>query len=121
MKTFKDTTSYIRSQPKNIQSILRKMRATIKKAAPNATEKISYGMPSFNQNGYLVYFAAFKKHISLFPASSRTRKSFGKELEKYKGGKGTIQFPLDKPLPWALIRKIVLFRAKENQKKVKAY
>ncbi len=91
------------------------MRSTIKKAAPKAEEAISYGIPTYKLNGNLVHFGAFKSHISFFPGG-RARAQF-KELGKFKGGKGTVKFPLDRPLPLALITKIVKFRVKENLKK----
>lgn len=117
MKTFKDVDSYIADFPKETQTLLRKIRATIRKAAPKATEKISYGMPGYYFNGYLVYFGGFKKHVSFFPASGGIRALFSTQLAKYKGGKGTIQFPIDKPIPFGLITKIVKFRLKENANK----
>src|SRR5690242_16957640 len=93
---------YIKSFPKEVQKILRLLRATIKKAAPQAGEKISYGIPAFTLHGNLVYFGGFKDHVSLFPMASGVR-AFKKELARYECTKGTIQFPLDKPLPLAPI------------------
>jgi uncharacterized protein YdhG (YjbR/CyaY superfamily) len=116
MKTTAPQTidDYIASFPKDIQEILETVRATIQKAAPNATEKISYGMPTFALNGKnLVHFAAFKNHIGFYPVPSGIEK-FKKELSVYKGAKGSVQFPLDKPIPYDLISKIVKFRVKEN-------
>jgi uncharacterized protein YdhG (YjbR/CyaY superfamily) len=107
---------YIAACPKNVQPILKKLRATIKAAAPKAEEKISYRMPAFFQNGVLVYFAAFKNHIGFFPTASGIQ-SFKKEISSYKNSKGTVQFPLDQPLPFNLIRKIVKFKISENSKK----
>jgi uncharacterized protein YdhG (YjbR/CyaY superfamily) len=104
---------YIESFPEDVQSILEKMRQTIQKAAPEAEEAISYQIPTFKLNGNLVHFAAFKDHISFFPTSSG-KEAFKKELSKYKGGRGTIQFSIDKPIPYDLVRKIVIFRRKEN-------
>jgi uncharacterized protein YdhG (YjbR/CyaY superfamily) len=98
------------------RSLLDEMRKIIGEAAPAATETISYNMPAFWQNQNLVYYAAFKDHISLFPTSSPFR-AFQVELAKFKTSKGTIQFPLDKPLPKNLIRKIVKFRAAEDAEK----
>ena len=89
------------------------MRATIKAAAPDAKEKISYQMPTFDLKGNLVHFAAFKNHIGFYPTPTGIEK-FKKELAVYEGAKGSVQFPLDKPIPYDLIRKIVLFRVKEN-------
>jgi uncharacterized protein YdhG (YjbR/CyaY superfamily) len=107
---------YIEGFPEEIQIILSKIRAAVKKAAPMAVERISYQIPAFYFNGNLVYFAAFKNHIGFFPTSSGVA-AFQKELAKYKTTKGTIQFPLDKPLPLDLIKQIVKFRVKENTPK----
>jgi uncharacterized protein YdhG (YjbR/CyaY superfamily) len=104
---------YITGFPKDVQEILKKIRATIKKAAPGAEEAISYKMPTFNLKGqYLIYFAAYKKHIGLYPVPAGDPE-FNKEVSAYKAGKGTLQFPLDKPIPYNLISKIVSVRAKE--------
>jgi uncharacterized protein YdhG (YjbR/CyaY superfamily) len=114
MKTYKDIDSYIASYPEEVQVILRKMRATIRAAAPKAEEAIRYGLPTFRLNGKnLVHFGGFKKHIGFYPTPSGTS-TFQKELSKYKAGKGSIQFPLDQPMPWPLITKIVKFRVKEK-------
>ena len=107
---------YIASFPNEVREKLEKMRATIRKAAPRAEEKISYRMPTFALKGNLVHFAAFKKHIGFFPTSSGIRK-FKQELSVYDGGKGSVQFPLDQPIPFGLISKIVKFRVKENLKR----
>jgi uncharacterized protein YdhG (YjbR/CyaY superfamily) len=107
---------YIERFPEEIQIILSKLRAAIKKAAPQAVERISYQMPAFYFNGNLVYFAAFKNHIGFFPTSSGVA-AFQKELAKYATSKGTVHFPLDKPLPLDLIKRIVRFRVKENSAK----
>jgi len=109
---------YIKGWPKDIQTRLQAMRETIQKAAPGAEEAISYAMPSFNLNGYLVYFAAYKNHIGFYPVPSGM-KEFEKELSVYKSGKGSAQFPHDQPLPLALVTKIVKFRVKENLGKPK--
>lgn len=110
---------YITGFPKTTQKILNQVRATIKKAAPAAQEKISYGIPTFTLNDcYLIYFAGFKNHVSLYPAP-RSNEIFKKELSAYKGGKGTVQFPLDKPMPLHLITRIVKFKIKENSIKAK--
>ncbi|MFH6946349.1 iron chaperone [Flavobacterium sp. FlaQc-50] len=110
---------YIGSFPNDVQEILEKIRMTIQKAAPDAKEKISYSMPAFDQNGIVVYFAAFKNHIGLYALPSG-HETFKEELSKYKSGKGSVQFPLNEPMPFALITKIVKFRVKENlEKKVK--
>jgi len=107
---------YIGGFPKEIREILQKIRITIRKAAPQAEEVISYRMPAFRQNGNLVYFAAFKKHFGFFPTSSGIR-AFKRELSDYEGSKGSVQFPFDQPVPFGLISKIVKFRVKENLKK----
>jgi uncharacterized protein YdhG (YjbR/CyaY superfamily) len=110
---------YIGSFPNDVQEILEEIRMTIQKAAPDAKEKISYSMPAFDQNGIVVYFAAFKNHIGLYALPSG-HETFKEELSKYKSGKGSVQFPLNEPMPFALITKIVKFRVKENlEKKVK--
>jgi uncharacterized protein YdhG (YjbR/CyaY superfamily) len=115
---FNTINDYIASFPKDVQKILESIRETVQKAAPEATEKISYGMPTFVLNGNLVHFAAFKNHIGFYPVPSGIEK-FKKELSKYKGAKGSVQFPLDEPMPLELIRKIVKFRVKENLAKAK--
>ena len=109
---------YIRTFPNDVQEILEKVRMTIQKAAPDAKEKISYAMPAFEQNGMVVYFAAFKNHIGLYALPSG-HEAFATELSKYKSGKGSVQFPLDQPMPFDLITKIVQFRVKENLEKSK--
>lgn len=109
---------YILQFSPEVRNKLSKLRKVIKEAAPEAEEKISYRMPAFAQNGILVYFAAFKDHIGFFPTSSGVAK-FKDELSGYKGGKGSVQFPLDKPLPFELISRIVKFRVAENMDKAK--
>ena len=104
---------YIAQFTEDIQEILQQIRSVIKEAAPDATEKISYQMPTFFLKGNLVHFAAFKTHIGFYPVPSGVEK-FKEELSQYKGGKGSVQFPLDKPMPLDLIRRIVLFRVEEN-------
>ena len=111
---------YIAGFPNDVQEILEKIRMTIRKAAPDAEETISYQVPTFTLKGkYLVYFAAYKKHIGLYPAPRGIEK-FKKELSAYEGGKGTVRFPLDQPIPFGLIKRIVKFRVKENLEKAKA-
>jgi len=110
---------YIANFPKDIQVILKKIRTTIRKAAPNAEEAIKYQMPTFVLGGNLVHFAAFKNHIGFYPVPTGIEK-FKKELSVYKGAKGSVQFPLDKPIPYELIGKIVKSRVKENLEKAKA-
>lgn len=113
----KDINEYITGFPQSVRVILEALRATIKKAAPEAEETISYAIPAFKLKGrMLVYFAAFKNHVSLYPAP-RTNEVFKEELSHYKGGKGTVQFPLSEPIPLPLVAKIVKFRAKENLEK----
>jgi uncharacterized protein YdhG (YjbR/CyaY superfamily) len=116
---FKTIDEYIAMCPKEVQSTLQALRATIKAAAPDATEKISYQIPTFYLSGNLVHFAAFKNHISFFPTSSGIT-AFKRELGKYPSAKGTVRFPIDKPLPLNLIRRIVKFRVAENLKKAGA-
>ena len=94
------------------------MRQTIREAAPEAIETISYQMPTFKLNGNLVHFAAFKNHIGFYPTPSGIEQ-FKKELSPYKGSKGAVQFPLDKPAPFDLVKKIVIFRVKENLREKK--
>ncbi len=108
--------AYIEAQDENIQPLLYKMRAIIKKAAPNATEVISYSMPAFKLYKILVYFACYKKHIGFYPHAEPI-KVFANKLVKYKTSKGAIQFPIDKPLPVKLITEIVKFRVKEDVEK----
>ena len=104
---------YIAAFPPAVQAILQRIRATVRKAAPDATEKISYRMPAFFQGGVLVYFAAFQKHIGLFPPVRGDEKLL-KQAAPYMGPKGNLQFPLDKPIPYALIGRIVKSRLKER-------
>jgi len=104
---------YIAGFPAKVQKILQKIRKTIHEAAPEAQEKISYQMPTFFLQGNLVHFAAFKEHIGFYPVPTGIEK-FKKELSVYKQGKGSVQFPLDQPMPYDLITKIVKFRVKEN-------
>src|SRR5574339_687661 len=108
--TPRDIDEYIAGFPADMQEKLRKIRMTIKKAEPDAEEAISYKMPTFNLKGnYLIYFAAYKKHIALYPAPVGNE-DFKEEISPYESGKGTLQFPLDKPIPFHLIRKIVKYR-----------
>ena len=110
---------YIKTFPQDVQITLEKIRQTIRKVAPDAVEAISYQMPAFKLNGrYLVYFAAWKNHIGFYPMPSGT-KAFKKELSPYKAAKGSVQFPINQPVPLDLVRKIVMFRAKENLDKKK--
>ena len=111
--------SYINGFPPETQVLLQQLRQTIHSAAPDATEKISYGMPTFYLNGNLVHFAAYQHHIGLYPAPSGIE-AFQKELHSYKHAKGSVQFPIDQPLPLDLIRRIVTFRAAGNLKNAAA-
>jgi uncharacterized protein YdhG (YjbR/CyaY superfamily) len=113
---FQSIDEYIATFPAEIQSLLETVRATIRAAAPDAEEKISYQMPTFVLNGNLVHFAAFKQHIGLYPAPSGID-AFQQELAPYKGAKGSIRFPISQPLPLELISAIVRFRVAENLKK----
>ncbi len=115
-KKFNTVDEYIATFPRNVQSILQELRQVIRNSAPQAEEAISYQMPTFKLNGNLVYFAAFKSHIGFFPTSSGVE-AFKEELSDYETSKGTIRFPLDKPIPFDLVRKIVKYRVKENLNK----
>jgi len=110
---FETIDEYIGTFPKNVQDILQKLRQTIRKAAPEAEETISYQIPTFKLNGNLVHFAAWKNHIGFYPTSTAIR-AFKKDLSRYQGAKGSVQFPINEPLPLSLISKIVKFRVKEN-------
>jgi uncharacterized protein YdhG (YjbR/CyaY superfamily) len=110
---------YIAAFPKKTQLMLNEVRETIKKAAPEAEEVISYKMPAYKYFGMLVYFAGYEHHIGLYPTGSGI-KEFEKEIAEYKSGKGSVQFPLDETLPIKLISKIVKFRVQENKEKAKA-
>jgi uncharacterized protein YdhG (YjbR/CyaY superfamily) len=110
-----DIEDYIAHQPKNVRPMLERLRRAVRSAAPDAQEVISYGMPSFKYHGRLVYFAAFKNHIGFYPRASGIE-AFKKELSRFEGTHGSVKFPLDKPLPIALIKKIVRFRVAENRK-----
>jgi len=115
----KSIDEYIARFPEDVQEALEKVRATVKKAAPKAEETISYQMPAFRLNGNLVYFAGWKNHIGFYPVPSAI-KAFDKELSTYEVAKGSVKFPLDKPMPLGLISRIVKFRAKENLEKANA-
>jgi len=114
--TSKSIDEYILKFPPEVQEILKTLRKVIKESAPDAEEKISYQMPTFALHGNLVHFAAYKNHIGFYPAP-RGIEAFKNELSEYKGGKGSVQFPLEKPLPYELISKIVKYRVAENIKK----
>jgi uncharacterized protein YdhG (YjbR/CyaY superfamily) len=114
--TPKNIDEYISSYSPEVQAVLEKIRLTIRKAAPDAQETISYKIPAFRLNGVLVYFAAFKKHIGLYPPVRGDAK-LKKATSTYAGEKGNLQFPLDQPIPYGLIKKIVKLRVKQNSSK----
>ncbi|SFN37145.1 Uncharacterized conserved protein YdhG, YjbR/CyaY-like superfamily, DUF1801 family [Chitinophaga sp. YR627] len=116
--TAPDINTYIADFPEHVQAILQQVRATIHKAAPEATEDIKYAIPTFVLNGNLVHFAAFKSHIGFYPTPTGIEE-FEKELSVYKQGKGSVQFPLDQPMPLDLITRIVKYRVKQNAEKKK--
>lgn len=116
MNTYANIDEYIQEFPSDVQVLLEKIRKSITKAAPEATEAISYGIPTFKLNGNLVHFGGFAHHIGFFPGAEAVE-VFAKELTAYKTSKGTIQFPLDVPLPLKLVTKIVKFRVEQNKKK----
>lgn len=113
MEKFTTIDEYIAAFPADVQEILQKVRETIKTAAPQATEAISYGMPTFKLEGNLVHFGAFKTHLGFYPIPSGLEQ-FQEELARYKAGKGSVQFPFNQPIPYELITKIVNFRVTEN-------
>jgi uncharacterized protein YdhG (YjbR/CyaY superfamily) len=115
----KNIDEYIAGFPADVQAMLQQVRATISKAAPDADEAIKYQLPTFVLNGNLVHFGAFKKHIGFYPTPSGIE-GFKADLAKYQGAKGSVQFPLDKPMPLALISKIVKFRVSESRTKAAA-
>ena len=115
----KDIDGYISQFPADVQAILDKVRTTIRHASPEAKETISYQMPAFKQHGILVYFAAWKKHIGLYPPISGD-KTLEKAIARYAGPKGNLQFPLDEPIPYDLIERIVKLRVKQDTAKAAA-
>ena len=112
---FNSIDEYIASFPEDVQKILEELRAAIKASAPDAKERISYQMPTFSQKGNLVHFAAYKKYIGFYPAPSGIE-AFKQEISGYESAKGSVRFPIDKPMPLELISKIVKFRVAENVK-----
>ncbi len=117
MKSYKNIDEYIEDSDQKVKILLQKLRHTIKKSAPKATETINYGIPTFKLNGKnLVHFGGFKNHIGFYPTPGGI-KEFEQELKTYSKSKGAVQFPLDKPLPTGLIEKIVKFRAQEIKRK----
>jgi len=119
MDNYKNTDEYIAGFPESTREILEQLRATIKNAVPEAEEAIRYGMPTFRLKGNLVHFAAFKNHIGFYPTSSGIE-AFKDMLSGYNLSKGTIQFPIEKPIPFDLITQIVDFRVKENLQRAEA-
>lgn len=119
MQAYTTIDEFISQFPPEVQSILQKLRALIHETAPEATEAISYGIPTFKFHGNLVHFSAYKNHIGFYPTSSGVS-AFMDRLAGYELSKGTIQFPIDQPLPFDLIREIVAFRVKENLQRVSA-
>jgi len=116
---FQTIDEYVETFPEDVQRILKRLRQTIQEAAPEATEAISYQMPTFKLNGdFLVSFAAWKNHIGMYPMPSGTE-AFERESAPYKGAKSTVRFPIEKPIPYDFVKKIVALRMKENQKKKK--
>jgi uncharacterized protein YdhG (YjbR/CyaY superfamily) len=116
-RQFKTIDEYISMFPEDVRTILKKLRQTIRDAAPEAQETINYQMPTFTLNGNLVHFAAFKNHIGFYPTPTGME-AFKDELSAYKGAKGSVQFPIDQPLPLPLIRRIVEYRVKENLERI---
>ncbi|MBP1995744.1 iron chaperone [Paenibacillus eucommiae] len=114
--TYASIDAYILEFPPEVQEILQTLRTAIQKAAPEAKEKISYQMPTFELSGNLVHFAAYKNHIGFYPGAGGIE-AFKQELSVYKGAKGSVQFPLGKPLPYELISRIVAFRVAQNMEK----
>ncbi len=118
MKKAKDVSEYISFFPKHTQTLLKQVRKVVKDAAPDAVEVISYGMPAYKLDKMLLYFAAFEKHIGFYPMASAIVE-FKEEIAGFKSAKGSIQFPIGKPLPIKLMTKIVKFRVKENLQRIK--
>ena len=117
---FQSLDKYIATFPKNVQKILEEVRQAIKEVIPAADELISYQIPAFKLNGsYIIYFAGWKNHISLYPVTDEIKEKFKKDISSYKTSKGTLQFPLDKPMPLALIKKIVKHKLKDNLERIK--
>ena len=113
MKKFETVDEYLSALPQHARAVAASLRQTIRQAAPQAEEVISYNMPAFRWKGILVWYAAFKKHVGLYPKASAIA-AFQSELAPYKTSKGAIQFPIDRPIPAGLVKKIVKFRVEEN-------
>lgn len=118
MKAYKNIDEYIANSPEAIQTFLKEVRKVVREVAPDATETIGYGIPTFKLNGNLVHFAGYKSHIGFYPGAEAIE-VFKKDLSKYNTSKGTVQFSLDKPMPISLIKKITKFRVKVNLDKKK--
>jgi len=116
---FKTVDEYLSTLPTDFRGKIEKLRSVIKQAAPEATEVISYNMPAFRFHGILVYYAAHKEHIGFYPANTHVIEQFRDDLKGYETSKGTIKFPMNKPIPVSLVKKIVEFRVKQNLMKVK--
>ncbi|MGA9647916.1 iron chaperone [Pedobacter sp.] len=114
--SIENVESYIATFPKETQKLLEQIRQTISSVAPTATEKIGYGIPTFVLNGNLVHYAGYKNHIGFYPGAAGIEK-FQEELSVYKGGKGSVQFPLDQLLPLKLVSEITKFRVVQNEQK----
>ena len=118
---FKSVDDYIATQPETVRAILQRVRGTIRKAVPRAQEVISYQIPAYKlDGGAVIYFAGWKEHYSIYPASDRLVKAFKRDLAPYKISKGTIRFPLDEPVPLKLIADIAKFREKETLERANA-
>jgi len=115
---FRTIDEYIAEFPENVRDILEELRRVIRQAAPQAQEAMRYGIPTFRLNGNLVHFAAFKNHIGFYPTPSAIE-DFKEELSSYRQAKGSVQFPINKPIPYDLVRKIVKYRVKESLKSEK--
>jgi uncharacterized protein YdhG (YjbR/CyaY superfamily) len=118
MKSYTSIDAYIADFPENVQALLQKMRETIQAAAPDAEEAIKYGIPTFILNGNVAHFGGYKSHIGFYPAPKGIE-AFKAETAQYEAGKGTLQFPIDKPLPLDLVTRIVKFRVQDNLERKK--
>ncbi|MFA5311818.1 MAG: DUF1801 domain-containing protein [Methanomassiliicoccales archaeon] len=118
MKDYENIDEYIAQFPEEVRAILEKIRKIIRDLAPDATEAISYGIPTFKLNGNLIHFAAYEHHIGFYPGAD-AMEMFSKDLSKYKRSKGTVQFPIDGPIPYEVIETIVKHKVEESHKKKK--
>ena len=119
MKRYASVDAYLEDFPTPVQEILQKFRDTVRRAAPDAEEAVSYGMPAYKLGGVLVYFAAHTRHIGFYPTSTGIA-AFKQELQRFQCSKGTVRFPLDRPVPYGLVARIVRYRVKENLAKARA-